>query len=90
MAVDALEVAMTRSHIHTIVIVSGDSDFGALVSKLREYGKYTLGIGPRNITHQLLVKSCDEFVYLETLMGETVGVSVQVQSDQEASAWPPH
>ena len=69
MAVDALEVAMTRSHIHTIVIVSGDSDFGALVSKLREYGKYTLGIGPRNITHQLLVKSCDEFVYLETLNG---------------------
>lgn len=75
MAVDALEVAMLRPNIHSFVIVSGDSDFGALVNKLREYGKYTLGIGPRNITHRLLVKSCDEFIYLETLMGETAEVS---------------
>ncbi|MFQ5410594.1 MAG: NYN domain-containing protein [Anaerolineales bacterium] len=62
MAMDALEAAMTHSQIHTFVIVSGDSDFGALVSKLREYGRYTLGIGPRDVTHPLLVKSCDEFV----------------------------
>ncbi len=81
MAVDALEIAMTRSHIETFVIVSGDSDFGALVSKLREYGKYTLGIGPRNITHRLLVRSCDEFIYLETLMGETSSVTEQTGTD---------
>lgn len=85
MAVDALEVAMSRPHIQTLVIISGDSDFGALVTKLREYGKYTLGIGPRNITHRLLVKSCDEFVYLETLLGETPDVSERAGADQETA-----
>ncbi|HWQ83248.1 MAG TPA: NYN domain-containing protein, partial [Anaerolineales bacterium] len=72
MAIDAMEVAMHRPQIDTFVIVSGDSDFGPLVAKLREYGRYTLGIGPRSVTHHLLVKSCDEFVYLETVMGETI------------------
>ena len=72
MAIDAMEVAMHRPQIDTFVIVSGDSDFGPLVAKLREYGRYTLGIGPRTVTHHLLVKSCDEFVYLETVMGETI------------------
>lgn len=71
LAIDALEIAMTRPHIRTFVIVSGDSDFGALAARLREYGRYTLGIGPRKVTHPLLVRSCDEFVYLETLLGET-------------------
>jgi len=84
MAMDALEIAMTRPHIRTFVIISGDSDFGALVSKLREYGKYTLGIGPRQITHRLLVKSCDEFVYLETLLGENTVVSEQSATDFQA------
>ncbi|NOZ49341.1 MAG: NYN domain-containing protein [Chloroflexi bacterium] len=83
MAVDAIEIAMTRPHIKTFVIVSGDSDFGALVSKLREFGKYTLGIGPRNITHRLLVKSCDEFIYLETLLGDTSPSSEQLRTDLE-------
>lgn len=85
MAVDALEVAMTRPHIQTFVIISGDSDFSALILKLREYGKYTLGIGPRNITHRLLVKSCDEFVYLETLLGEAPVVGEHTTSEQEAA-----
>ncbi|HEY79726.1 MAG TPA: NYN domain-containing protein [Caldilineae bacterium] len=84
MAMDALETAMTRPHIRTFVIISGDSDFGALVSKLREYGKYTLGIGPRQITHRLLVKSCDEFIYLETLLDESAMVSEQAATDREA------
>ena len=83
MAVDAIEIAMTRPHIKTFVIVSGDSDFGALVSKLREFGKYTLGIGPRNITHRLLVKSCDEFIYLDTLLGEVSPTSEQLRTDLE-------
>jgi len=70
MAIDAFEIAMTREQINNFVIVSGDSDFGPLVSKLREYGRYTLGIGPRSITHHLLIHSYDEFVYLETALGE--------------------
>lgn len=85
MAMDALEVVMTREHIHTFVIVSGDSDFGPLITKLREYGRYTLGIGPRNITHPLLVKSCDEFVYLETLLGEVAEAGEPSPTDHEAA-----
>jgi uncharacterized LabA/DUF88 family protein len=85
MAVDALETAMTRPHIKTFVIVSGDSDFGPLVARLREYGRYTLGIGPRSITHDLLVRSCDEFVYLETIMGEASDVDVSVSGEREAA-----
>ena len=83
MAIDAFEVAMTRPQINTFVIISGDSDFGPLVAKLREYGRYTLGIGPRNITHHLLVKSCDEFVYLETALGETTEVGEQSNLERE-------
>jgi uncharacterized LabA/DUF88 family protein len=70
MALDAIETAITRTQIQTFAIVSGDSDFGPLVTKLREYGRYTLGIGPRDVTHPLLVKACDEFVYLEAVLGQ--------------------
>ncbi|MEM7134652.1 MAG: NYN domain-containing protein [Chloroflexota bacterium] len=70
MALDAVETAITREQINTFVIVSGDSDFGPLVSKLREYSRYTLGLGPRDVTHPLLVKACDEFVYLESVISE--------------------
>lgn len=77
MVVDAFEICMTRDHIRTFVIVSGDSDFSPLVAKLREYGRYTIGIGPRSVTHDLLVRSCDEFVYLETALGEMTGVDDQ-------------
>lgn len=72
MALDALEVAIQRSQIDTFVIISGDSDFGPLVTKLREYGRYTLGIGPREVTHPLLARACDEFVFLEVALGEMV------------------
>jgi len=70
LALDALEIAINREQIQTFVIVSGDSDFGPLVQKLREYGRYTLGIGPRDVTHPLLIKACDEFVYLEAVLGD--------------------
>jgi len=83
MAIDALEIAMTRPQVQTFVIVSGDSDFSPLVARLREYGRYTLGIGPRRITHELLVRSCDEFVYLETILGETSTEDVNTQGEQE-------
>lgn len=85
MAIDAFEISMTRPQINTFVIVSGDSDFGPLVAKLREYGRYTLGIGPRNITHHLLVKSCDEFIYLETAMGETAEEDEQSSLERESA-----
>lgn len=74
MAIDAFEIALTRPQIRTYVIVSGDSDFSPLVAKLREYGRYTIGIGPRSITHDLLVRSCDEFIYLETALGEPADI----------------
>lgn len=77
MAIDAFEIALNRQQIQTFVIVSGDSDFSPLVAKLREYGRYTIGIGPRNITHDLLVKACDEFIYLETALGEMADVDEQ-------------
>lgn len=88
MALDALETAIQRTQIDTFVIVSGDSDFGPLMTKLREYGRYTLGIGPRVVTHPLLVRACDEFVYLEMALGELVGDDGLVEpspSDMEAS-----
>jgi uncharacterized LabA/DUF88 family protein len=83
MAIDALEIAMTREQIYYFVIVSGDSDFSPLAAKLREYGRYTLGIGPRSITHNLLVKSCNEFVYLETLLGEMDEIDIQSSTERE-------
>jgi uncharacterized LabA/DUF88 family protein len=70
MALDAIETAITRPQIQTFVVVSGDSDFGPLVAKLREYSRYTLGIGPRDVTHPLLIKACDEFIYLEAVLGD--------------------
>lgn len=70
MALDAFELALQKPQLDMFVIVSGDSDFGPLMAKLREYGKHTLGIGPRDVTHPLLVKACDEFIFIETALGE--------------------
>ncbi len=83
LAIDAFETTVTRPQVHTIVVVSGDSDFGALVSKLREYGRYVLGIGPREITHPSLIKACDEFVYLETIIGAVAEPMGANSTDQE-------
>ena len=81
MALDAFETAITRQQLKTFVIVSGDSDFGPLVNKLREYGCYTLGIGPRDVTHPLLVRACDEFVYLETVLEEQNGLESTIAAE---------
>ena len=85
MAIDALEIAITRSQVQNFVVVSGDSDFSPLMAKLREYGRYTLGIGPRNITHDLLVRSCDEFVYLETILGEVIDLDSHSARERETA-----
>jgi len=73
LAIDAMEVVFTRPGVSVFAIVAGDSDYSTLVNKLREYGKYTIGIGLRHATGDLLVKSCDEFVFYESLVGRELG-----------------
>jgi len=68
MVVDALDLCYTKEHIDTFVIVSGDSDFSPLVSKLRENAKTVIGIGVKNSTSDLLMNSCDEFIFYDDLV----------------------
>src|SRR5262249_4296095 len=68
MVVDAMELCYTKSHIDAFVLVSGDSDFSPLVSKLRENAKHTIGIGVKNSTSHLLIDNCDEFIYYDDLV----------------------
>lgn len=67
MVVDAMELCHTKPHIDSVVIVSGDSDFTPLVSKLKENGRHVIGIGMRDSTSNLLADNCDEFLYYEDL-----------------------
>jgi uncharacterized protein (TIGR00288 family) len=68
MVVDALDLCYTKSHVDTFVIVSGDSDFSPLVSKLRENAKTVIGIGVKKSTSDLLIANCDEFIYYDDLV----------------------
>jgi len=68
MVVDALDLCYTKSHVDTFVIVSGDSDFSPLVSKLRENAKTVIGVGVKNSSSDLLVGNCDEFIYYDDLV----------------------
>jgi len=68
MVVDALDLCYTKSHLDTFVVVSGDSDFSALVSKLRENNKTVIGVGVKNSTSDLLTANCDEFIYYDDLV----------------------
>jgi uncharacterized protein (TIGR00288 family) len=68
MVVDALDLCYTKSHVDTFVIVSGDSDFSPLVSKLRENAKTVIGIGVKNSTSDLFLNNCDEFIYYDDLV----------------------
>jgi len=67
MVVDALDLCYTKEHIDTFVIVSGDSDFSPLVSKLRENNKVVIGVGVKSSTSDLLMNNCDEFIYYDDL-----------------------
>ena len=67
MVVDALDLCYTKEHIDTFVIISGDSDFSPLVSKLRENAKTVIGVGVKNSTSDLLMNNCDEFIYYDDL-----------------------
>jgi uncharacterized protein (TIGR00288 family) len=68
MVVDALDLCYTKSHVDAFVIISGDSDFSPLVSKLRENNKYVIGIGVKNSTSDLLSANCDEFIFYDDLV----------------------
>jgi uncharacterized protein (TIGR00288 family) len=70
MVVDALDLCYTKSHVDTFVIVSGDSDFSPLVSKLRENAKVVIGVGVKKSTSDLLIANCDEFIYYDDLVRE--------------------
>jgi len=76
MVVDALDLCYTKEHIDTFVIISGDSDFSPLVSKLRENAKTVIGVGVKNATSDLLMSNCDEFIFYDDLV------------DQQAAAKP--
>src|SRR5438552_12702400 len=67
LVVDAIDMAYSKEHITTFVIVSGDSDFSPLVSKLKENGKHVIGLGMQDSTSELLRDNCDEFIYYEDL-----------------------
>ena len=68
MVVDALDLCYTKGHVDTFVIISGDSDFSPLVSKLRENAKTVIGVGVKNSTSDLFLNNCDEFVYYDDLV----------------------
>jgi uncharacterized protein (TIGR00288 family) len=70
MVVDALDLCYTKTHVDTFVIISGDSDFSPLVSKLRENDKTVIGVGVKNSTSDLLVTNCDEFIFYDDLVRE--------------------
>src|SRR5210317_688150 len=68
MVVDALDLCYTKSHVDTFVVISGDSDFSPLVSKLRENDKIVIGVGVKKSTSDLLIANCDEFIYYDDLV----------------------
>jgi uncharacterized protein (TIGR00288 family) len=70
MVVDALDLCYTKQHVDAFVIISGDSDFSPLVSKLRENNKYVIGIGVKQSTSELLSANCDEFIFYDDLVRE--------------------
>ncbi|MDQ2919644.1 MAG: NYN domain-containing protein [Verrucomicrobiota bacterium] len=73
MVVDALDLCYTKSHVDTFVIISGDSDFSPLVSKLRENAKTVIGVGVKKSTADLFISNCDEFIYYDDLVRPEVG-----------------
>jgi len=70
MVVDALDLCYTKSHVDTFVIISGDSDFSPLVSKLRENNKVVIGVGVKQSSSDLLIANCDEFIFYDDLVRE--------------------
>jgi uncharacterized protein (TIGR00288 family) len=82
MVVDALDLCYTKSHVDTFVIISGDSDFSPLVSKLRENAKKVIGVGVKQSTSDLLVANCDEFIFYDDLVRESRRVRRETSNDK--------
>ena len=82
MVVDALDLCYTKAHVDTFVIISGDSDFSPLVSKLRENAKYVIGAGVRHSTSDLLIANCDEFIFYDDLVRATPKSRLPAQGTQ--------
>ena len=80
LVVDALDLCYTKSHVNTFVIISGDSDFSPLVSKLRENNKQVIGVGVKQSTSDLLIANCDEFIFYDDLVRENQRAQARSQS----------
>jgi len=88
MVVDALDLCYTKGHVDTFVIISGDSDFSPLVSKLRENAKIVIGVGVKNSTSDLLIANCDEFIFYDDLVREEETKRRAAKKRKESSATP--
>lgn len=80
LAIDALELVFTRPEIGTYILLSGDSDFSSLVLKLKEYGKYIIGVGLQESSSELLVQNCDEYYSYNSLSGLTAAEEMETRS----------
>jgi uncharacterized protein (TIGR00288 family) len=89
MVVDALDLCYTKAHVDSFVIISGDSDFSPLVSKLRENDKYVIGIGVRAATSDLLAANCDEFIFYDDLVREQEAKKKRAEKKVPAKAKRP-
>ena len=88
MVVDALDLCYTKEHINTFVIISGDSDFSPLVSKLRENAKTVIGVGVKNSTSDLLMNNCDEYIFYDDLVRESTSTTSRRQRPSRKKASP--
>jgi uncharacterized protein (TIGR00288 family) len=86
MVVDALDLCYTKSHVDTFVIISGDSDFSPLVSKLRENNKVVIGVGVKKSSSDLLINNCDEFIFYDDLAREKAKKQQQKSRKKPAAA----
>lgn len=85
MVVDAMELVISKEHIDTFALVTGDSDFTPLVASLREHDKHVVGIGVKEASSKLLIDSCDEFVFYEEIEGVSHDTTEQVREKLTAS-----
>ena len=88
MVVDALDLCYTKGHVDTFVIISGDSDFSPLVSKLRENAKVVIGVGVKNSTSDLLIANCDEFIFYDDLVREEESKRRAAKKRKETGTMP--
>ncbi|MBR0564967.1 NYN domain-containing protein [Azoarcus sp. L1K30] len=84
LVVDALDLCYTKAHVNTFVIISGDSDFSPLVSKLRENAKQVIGVGVKQSTSDLLIANCDEFIFYDDLVREGERMARKRESRQDS------